>query len=291
MSETPADIPRPPVTEPAPAEYAAARDEPVPDSLRAEIEALAAAHLRRDTRGAAILRGEAWHEPLGRVLREIVFGMNDGLISQLGFVAGASGAFEETTPIILAGLAALVSGTVSMAIGGYVSVKSQREFYESEIRREIHEMATMPEHEREEVRQLYRAKGFRGADLERIVAHITSNRDIWLKVMMEEELGLFPAHETRPIVSALYVGVSFALGALVPLLPYFFLPPLVALAVAAGLTMATLFGIGAAKAQLTRRHWATSGLEIMGFGLLAAVVGYVIGRVVGEFVPGLGPLA
>ncbi len=253
-----------------------------------EAEALAAAHLRRDTRGAAILRGEVWHQPLGRVLREIVFGMNDGLISQLGFLAGVSGALDEPGPILVAGLAAMVSGTVSMAIGGYVSVKSQREFYESEIRREIHEMATMPEHETEEVRQLYRAKGFRGVELERLVTHITANRDVWLKVMMEEELGLFPEHETKPLVSAAYVGVSFALGALVPLLPYLLLPPLTALFVAVALATATLFGIGAAKSRLTRRHWALSGLEIMAFGLVAAVVGYVIGRLVGELVPSVG---
>ncbi len=260
-----------------------------PAPSQAEID-LALAHLQRETRGAAIMRAESWHEPLGRVLREIVFGMNDGLISQLGFVAGVSGAIDQTGPILVAGLAALVSGTVSMAIGGYVSVKSQREFYESEIRREVHEMVTMPEHEREEVRQLYRAKGFRGRDLDRIVAHITSNRDVWLKVMMEEELGLFPEHDTKPAVSAAYVGVSFALGSVVPLLPYFFLPPLIALIVAVVLAAGTLFGIGAAKARLTRRHWLGSGVEIMAFGLLAAAVGYAIGTVVGELVPGLGPV-
>jgi vacuolar iron transporter family protein len=294
VSENPRETTSPPPSadapEVAPEEYAASSAEALPDRLRAEIEALAAAHLRRETRGAAIMRGERWHEPLGRLLREIVFGMNDGLISQLGFVAGVSGALDEPGPIVVAGLAAMVSGTISMAIGGYVSVKSQREFYESEIRREIHEMATMPEHETEEVRQLYRAKGFYGAELEQIVDHITSNRDTWLKVMMEEELGLFPEHETKPLVSATFVGVSFALGAVVPLVPYFFLPPFEALIVAVALAMATLFGIGTAKAQLTRRHWATSGLEIMGFGLFAAVVGYGIGRIVGELVPGAGPI-
>ncbi len=261
----------------------------LPPPSQAEID-LALAHRRRDTRGAAIMRAEAWHEPLGRVLREIVFGMNDGLISQLGFVAGVSGALDQTGPIVVAGLAALVSGTISMSIGGYVSMKSQREFYESEISREVHEMVTMPEHEREEVRQLYRAKGFRGADLEHIVAHITSNRDVWLKVMMEEELGLFPEHETRPAVSAAYIGASFALGSIVPLLPYFLLPPLGALFVAVVLAAATLFGIGAAKARLTRRHWLASAAEMTGFGLLAAGIGYGIGRLVGELVPGVGPI-
>ena len=244
----------------------------------------------REPRGLAILRAERWHEPLGRVLREIVFGMNDGLISQLGFVAGVSGALDQPGPIVVAGLAALVAGSVSMAIGGYLSVKAQQEFYLSEIRRELHEMETMPDHEREEVRQLYRAKGFEGPELERIVAAITANREVWLKVMMEEELGLFPEHDTRPLVSAAYVGASFALGALVPLLPYLWLPPLPALGVAVVLAAATLFGIGASKARLTRRHWLPSGLEIMGFGLLAAAIGYGIGWAVGQVVPDLGPL-
>jgi predicted membrane protein (TIGR00267 family) len=285
-----AESPVPEPTEPPVPPGAAAPDGELPSPSQAEAQALALAHLRRETRGAAIMRAERWHEPLGRVLREIVFGMNDGLISSLGFVAGVSGALDQTGPIIVAGLAAMVSGTVSMAIGGYVSVKSQREFYESEIRREVQEMATMPEHEREEVRQLYRAKGFQGAELERIVAHITANRDVWLKVMMEEELGLFPEHDTKPLVSAAYVGVSFALGAIIPILPYFFLPPLVSLFVAVALATLTLFGIGAAKARLTRRHWLASGAEIMGFGLLAAVIGYAIGHVVGALVPGVGPI-
>jgi VIT1/CCC1 family predicted Fe2+/Mn2+ transporter len=257
---------------------------------RREAEALARRAPRREPPGAAILRGERWHEPLGRVLREIVFGMNDGLISQLGFVAGVSGALDQPGPIVVAGLAALVAGSVSMAIGGYLSVKAQQEFYLSEIRRELHEMETMPEHERDEVRQLYRAKGFDGPELERIVAAITANREVWLKVMMEEELGLFPEHDTRPLVSAAYTGASFALGALVPLLPYLFLPPLPALSVAVVLAAATLFGIGASKARLTRRHWLPSGLEIMGLGLLAAAIGYGIGWAVGQVVPDIGPL-
>ncbi len=263
---------------------------PPPTMTRTDSEALARRHLRRESGGAAILRTERWHEPLGRVLREIVFGMNDGLISQLGFVAGVSGALDQPGPVLLAGLAALVAGSVSMAIGGYVSVKSQQEFYASEIRRELQEMEMMPEHEREEVRQLYRAKGFDGPELERIVAAITSNRDVWLKVMMEEELGLFPEHDTQPVVSAAYVGISFALGALVPLLPYLFFPPLTALGVAVALAAVTLFSIGASKARLTRRHWLPSGLEIMGFGLLAAGIGYSIGWAVGQLVPDLGPL-
>jgi vacuolar iron transporter family protein len=279
------------VDAPSPTSDAAPADLPdTSEAQQAAIEAMALRHLQRDTRGAAIMRSERWHDPLGRLLREIVFGMNDGLISSLGFVAGASSAFEQTGPIIVAGLAAMVAGTVSMTIGGYLSVKSQREFYESEIRREVHEMTTMPAHEREEVRQLYRAKGFRGSDLERIVSHITSNRDTWLKVMMEEELGLFPERDTKPLASAAYVGVSFALGAIVPLLPYFFLSPFASLLVALALSVAALFGIGAAKAQLTHRHWFGSGLEIMAFGLLAAAVGYVTGLIVGQLVPGIGPI-
>ncbi|HLI25738.1 MAG TPA: VIT1/CCC1 transporter family protein [Chloroflexota bacterium] len=263
---------------------------PPPPVRRLDSEALARRTSRREPAGAAILRGERWHEPLGRVLREIVFGMNDGLISQLTLVAGVSGALDQPGPIVVAGLAALVAGSVSMAIGGYLSVKAQQEFYASEIRRELYEMETMPEHEREEVRQLYRAKGLEGPELERVVAAITANRDVWLKVMMEEELGLFPEHDPRPVVSAAYTGASFALGALVPLLPYLFLPPLLALGVAIVLAAATLFGIGASKARLTRRHWLPSGLEIMSLGLLAAAVGYGIGWAVGQVVPEVGPL-
>lgn len=233
------------------------------------------------------LRTEAWHSPMGRVVRELIFGANDGIITTLGFVAGVSGALTDTKVIIVATIAEMVAGGFSMFMGGYLSSKAQREFFESEIRRERYEMAHMPEQEREEIRQLYRAKGFEGEELENIVARISSNDKIWLRVMLEEELGLFPEHFDRPLLSGALVGLSFAVGAFIPLVPFLFLNRVPALVTAIAITALALFGIGVAKTRLTRQNWFTSGLEIAVLGMVAAGVGYAVGRLASWVFPDL----
>lgn len=237
------------------------------------------------------LQTEPWHTPLGRLVREIIFGANDGIVTTLGFVAGISGALADNRTILVATLVEMIAGGFSMFMGGYISSKAQRDFFESEIRRERWEIIHKPADERDEIRQLYRAKGFEGAELESIVAHITSDEELWLQVMLEEELGLFPENFDPPLRSGALVGISFAAGAVIPLLPYLFTAGLAALVSSIVITAIALFGIGVAKTRLTNQGWLRSGLEMVVLAMLAAVVGYLVGRLAAVIFPEIPPIA
>src|SRR3989338_4659463 len=132
----------------------------------------------------AFYRDEAWHSPGGRAIREVVFGFNDGMVSTVGFVVGVAAALSDPRIVLITGLAEVMAGGFSMFFGSYLSTKNQREFFEQEIERERYEIREMPEKEREEIRRIYEAKGFKGGDLEMVVNHITSDNNVWLKCMM-----------------------------------------------------------------------------------------------------------
>ena len=168
----------------------------------------------------AILSRHERHPAGGSTIREVVFGANDGLISSLALVSGMAGATPNRSAILIAGLAGVVAGTVSMAIGAFVSTKSVREFQESEEQRERYEIEHVPELEREELAEIYRQKGFAGAELERVLDRLTENPERWLRVMMAEELGL-AGEVLNPYMAALVMGVAFALGGIVPVMSYF----------------------------------------------------------------------
>src|SRR5947207_12377936 len=142
---------------------------------------------------------EDWHAPQGRLIREIVFGANDGLVTLVGFVAGVTGALSTTRPIILASEALIVAGSVSMGIGAYLSSKAQREFFEHEIQRERWEIEQMPDMEMAEVREHYQSMGFAPEEVDMIVKRITSNPKLWLRFMMVEELGLVEKSFDNPV--------------------------------------------------------------------------------------------
>lgn len=215
-------------------------------------------------------------------IRDLVFGFGDGVNTSLGIVAGVGGAIIAADVIILAALIGMFTGAKAMAVQNYLAVKSQREILESEIKREEFEMRTVPEKEREEIEEIYRAKGFEGEELERVVSRITSNKDVWLKTMLTEELGLNLEILGNPLRGALVMFGSFLLGGILPILPYF--------AVKAGLTSSTVaivtaivisvtssFIVGALKGRMAKKSWIKSGIEMAGLGTGIALVGYGIG--------------
>ena len=220
------------------------------------------------------------HEPHakgGSFLRDIVFGVEDGLISTLGIVAGVSGAAVGNAIVVLAGLAGMLAGAVSMAAGTYLSTKSQQRLYEKELAREEWEIDHLRHAEVQEIRGIYAKKGFRGKALENVVKVITSDRETWLKVMMEEELGLADTRGEKPAKAAAAIALSFVPGGFVPIVPYLFLSGAAALAASVLLTAAGLFAFGAVKGRFTMEHPLVSGLEMVCVGMLAAAVGYAIG--------------
>lgn len=220
---------------------------------------------------------EGWHSSKGRAIREVVFGMHDGLITTLGFLSGVNAATASWRLIVIAGLAEAFAQTLSMGFGAYLSTKSEREFYQREIARERLEIETTPEKERDEIREIYRSKGFSENEIEIMAARLTANRELWLKAMMVEELGLIEERFDNPIRVGLLIGASSLVGAFLPILPYFFLELNWAFSASVTLAASALFATGAGKTVLTRRVWWKSGLEMMGIGLLVAIAGYGVG--------------
>lgn len=221
---------------------------------------------------------ETWHSPAGRLVREIVFGINDGVISTVGFLFGILGALAQHQVVLISGLAEVLAGTVSMFVGGYLSTKSQQEFFENEIQREKREIEEMPAKEREEIRRIYQAKGFQDPkELDLVVSRITADKRIWLKCMMEEELGLILESMDSPFKVGGVIGAAFLVGGFIPLVPYIFFDTPTALKISLIFTGASLFFLGGIKTAITRRPWFASGLEALLVGAFASAAGYFIG--------------
>lgn len=220
---------------------------------------------------------EQVHAAGSRLVRDLMLGLNDGLVASFAVTSGVAGAFNSQGVVVMAGLAETLGGAVSMGLAALISARSQIEFYQSEIEREREEIRRWPEREREEIRAIYRAKGFDGGLLEQIVAHITAEAGRWSNVMMREELG-FSSDFDSPARSALAVGISYLVGALVPVLPYLFWRPQAGIFASAIAAAAFLFAVGAAKTVITSRSWWRSALESGLTGIAAAAVTYAVGR-------------
>ncbi len=183
-------------------------------------------------------------------------------------------------PITLTATVAISGGGAGtpMGLATFISVRSQTEFYLSEIERERDEIRRWPEREREEVRGIYRKKGFSGQLLDQIVSHITAKPERWADVMMREELGFTTDSFPAPLKSGLVVGTSYLLGAAVPVIPYAIAHPPVSIVISAILTVLALFVVGASKTVVTTCSWWRGGLESMLTGAVAAAVTYGAGR-------------
>jgi VIT1/CCC1 family predicted Fe2+/Mn2+ transporter len=217
----------------------------------------------------------------GTLLRDGILGLNDGLVAAFAVTSGVAGAFNSNAIVIMAGLAEMLGGAVSMGLAAYASARAHQEFYRSEEQRERDEITRWPEHEREEIRAIYRDKGFSGPLLDQIVAHITADPARWRSIMMREELGFGAEVMEPPSRSALTVGVAYLIGAAVPLLPYLLALPARGVWLSAVATISALFMAGAAKTIITGRRWWKSGVESVGIGIVAAAVTYSVGRAFG----------
>jgi len=221
---------------------------------------------------------EKVHAAGGPWVRDVMLGLNDGLVASFAVSSGVAGAFPTGNAALMAGLSEMLGGAVAMGLAAFISARSQTEFYSSEIERERNEIQRWPEREREEISTIYREKGFSGALLENIVAHITADPERWSNVMMREELGFTEHSLDSPVRSAIAVGLSYLAGAAVPVWPYIFFAPGRGVIVSAISTVLVLFVVGAAKTIITSRSWWKSGLESMLTGIAAAAVTYGAGR-------------
>jgi len=227
----------------------------------------------------AIEDEEKWHSRVS--VREIVFGFNDGSVSTLALLAGVIGGALGRSEVLIAGVSAVIAGAVSMAIGAYISSKSEIDHHKSEIKREKEEVESLPEVEREELRQIYRKKArFTKKELHDIIDRITRDKKTWVDLMMKEELGLFAERFENPVKVGLIMFTAFVIGGLAPLAPIFLTStPETGLVAASAVTLASLFIIGVWKTTFTKRHWVVSGTEMMLMGIIATVVPYILGDV------------
>ncbi|HKB29135.1 MAG TPA: VIT1/CCC1 transporter family protein [Candidatus Limnocylindrales bacterium] len=232
---------------------------------------------------AEIGQHEHWHRS-GRsgTLRAVIFGVSDGLVSNLSLVMGVAGAaLGNPSFILLAGVAGLLAGAFSMAAGEYISMQSQRELFERQIALERAEMEAMPEEEEAELAASYRAKGFAPDEAARIAHRIFQDPENALDMLVREELGLDPDQLGSAWGAAGGSFVAFALGAVVPVIPYLFGGGTTALLASLALSLAALFAVGAAVSLLTGRGLLFSGVRQLGIGLAAALVTYLIGSLIG----------
>jgi VIT1/CCC1 family predicted Fe2+/Mn2+ transporter len=210
-------------------------------------------------------------------LRDVILGGQDGLVNILGIILGVIAGGGSKTVLLAAGFAAAITESISMGAVGYTSSVSQRDYYRAERAREAMEIDTMPEAERQEIREIYAAKGFAGDLLEGVVTTITANRDSWLATMMDEELHLQPVETADIIRSAVVITIATLIGHLIPLLPFVWMARTPALVLAIVLSALVLFGVGVYSAVSLVGDWRTSGLRMLVIGLGAAGVGFLIG--------------
>jgi len=231
----------------------------------------AAAHLEQRHKGV----GNAGN------LRAAVFGINDGLVSNLSLLAGIAGANANHSTIILTGVAGLLAGACSMASGEYVSVRSQREFFEYQIALEEEELKLYPEEEASELATIYRARGMPAVPAQQLADLIISDPERALDVLSREELGLNPAELSSPIGASVSSFIAFAIGAIIPLLPFLLTDKPMAVYLSLGFTGLTLMAIGATLSLFTNRSSFYSGLRMLLIGAAAAGITYFSGKLLG----------
>ncbi|HLG25637.1 MAG TPA: VIT1/CCC1 transporter family protein [Candidatus Gracilibacteria bacterium] len=213
----------------------------------------------------------------GNKLSDVILGGQDGLVNVLGVILGVAAASQETRIVLAAGLAATFAESISMAAVAYTSKVAERDYYFSELAREKREIKEVPDLETEEIREIYRQKGFKGQLLEKIVAVITSDEKIWLQTMMRDELDLSPVPRKRPYTAAFYVGFSAIIGSLIPLGPFIFFPIQTGIYISLILSAIALFIVGVVKAKMTIGSPGRSGLAMTVIGIVSALAGYGVG--------------
>jgi VIT1/CCC1 family predicted Fe2+/Mn2+ transporter len=233
--------------------------------------------------GSELARVEGRHRNIGgNALRAAVLGANDGLCSNLALVMGVAGATTSSHAILIAGTAGLVAGACSMALGEWVSVTSSRELAERELQIERDELAAQPEEEREELQLIYEAKGIPSDEAKRMSQTLFRDQGAALDVLAREELGLDPDELGGSArVAAITSFILFAVGALIPVVPFIFATGYTAIIASIVLSALALFGIGAAITIFTGRPVGRSGVRQLLLGLGAAGLTFGIGRLLG----------
>ena len=236
-------------------------------------------------RALARHRAEEPHgSTLGPYIHDIVYGANDGIVTTFAVVSGVAGAELASYVVVILGFANVLADGLSMGLGNYLSGKSRKDNYQRLLKEEMREMEEIPDIEREEIREIFEAKGFKGADLDRVTEVITSDPKIWADTMMREEHGLAPDEDGTPFWHAVMTFTSFILFGSIPIAPYLlpisessrFLVTVVAAAIA-------LLIVGLLRSWVTRERLIRGPLEILGVGFICAFTAYYVGMALKGF--------
>lgn len=221
---------------------------------------------------------EKGHAKAAGWVGDAIYGVNDGLGSIFGIVSGVSGAtLGNSHFVLIAGLAGTVASALSMGSGAYLAAKSEREIYEAEFAREKEAVEDNEGEARELLSLSYQIRGLPQEDAERFVGHIAKDRSQLIKALARERLDTTAEGLSKPMVSAVSGAVSTAVGAFIPIIPFFFMTGIPAVIVAAIVSLVAHFAVGAAKSLITIRPWWASGFEMTWIGALEGVVTYIIG--------------
>lgn len=239
-------------------------------------------------KGSVLARLEGRHRAVGgNALRAAVLGANDGLVSNTSLVMGVAGAAFSAPAVLLSGLAGLLAGAISMALGEWLSVQSSRELHQSQIETEREEILAMPEAEAEELALIYQAKGMAPEEAEKAARDVMSDPDVFLETKVREELGIDPEELGGSAWEAAIASfLLFAIGAIIPVIPFFFLTGAAAVFTSLGLAAIGLFLLGAATALVTGTGVPKTGARSLLLGLAAAGITYFIGSLLGVAVGG-----
>jgi len=215
------------------------------------------------------------------LLRDIVIGMSDGLTVPFALAAGLSGAVKDVHLIVIAGIAEIAAGSIAMGLGGYLAGKTEQDHYNSELKREYLEIKELPEVEKQEVRDFFADLGLSSEVQEKAMTEIIKNDDRWVDFMMKYELGLDKPDPQRASKSAFNIGISYIIGGLVPLLPYFFVNNGIdGLKISACLAIISLLIFGFFKSKMTGMNPWKGAIKVAFIGAIAAGCAFAIAKMI-----------
>jgi vacuolar iron transporter family protein len=223
-----------------------------------------------------ILGRERWHQSGAGWLSGAIYGANDGLAAVFGIVSGVSGATGGSSFVLTAGLAGAIASALSMATGAFLAERSTAEVAAANVERERQEIAEHPEEEKEELSLFYQLKGMSEEDADELAEKLSHNPEAMLKVLSVEEFGGAGEH-TNPTQAAAAGGLSTALGAFIPVIPFIFVTGTEAILIAAAVSLVAHFAVGAAKSLFTLRSWWASGFEMTVAGAVVGGLTYAVG--------------
>lgn len=213
-------------------------------------------------------------------MREVVFGMEDGMVSSLGAITGIATATGDHFVVILSGMVVIAVESISMGVGSYLSNKSEVDVTQRKIHEEKIELKEDPEAERDELRDIYIRDGWPEQLAETMATTASQDHDLFLNEMKAHELYIIDDEKDNSMKKGIVMFFSYVLGGLIPLIPYLILPLASAIVISIGITLIGLFALGSYTTRYTKRSWWKAGLEMLGLASAAAVVGYAVGQAV-----------